>query len=129
MNTTKTVDSADLSDAISTALKDAGITDEHGVGLDQAQRAEIAQTIHAEFEKRGYVVSENVEQPSYENGFLIPGRTCTCDVDHRCDAHDVEAEQKYWLGQLATVPVAVFDQSLAYEPGDPKAFEMDRVGS
>lgn len=60
--------------------------------------------------------------------FLLPGRTCECDLDYRCDAHDDEAEDLYWKGLYLHDSVRIVEvdagQRDAYEPGDPKAFEL-----
>lgn len=67
------------------------------------------------------------------NGFLLTGKDCECDVDFRCANHDDAAEQAYWRGQIygfvKSLPVVVVEENYlreAYEPGSPKAFDLDQ---
>lgn len=47
--------------------------------------------------------------PSPENGWLLPGTECLCDVDFTCPNHDTEAEARWHSQRLAADPVKVRD--------------------
>jgi len=70
--------------------------------------------------------------PSEANGWLLEGRECECDVDSRCANHDTDAENAYYMRligpmgtALALTIAAHIERADAYEPGDPKRFEVD----
>ena len=69
--------------------------------------------------------------PSEANGWLLEGRECECGPEGRCLNHDTDAEAAYWLGKFnsetVVVTVAIEDFADAYEPGDPKRFDLDRI--
>jgi hypothetical protein len=43
-------------------------------------------------------VALDADIPGPQNGFLLPGRECECDVDYHCSNHDTEAEAAYYAG-------------------------------
>lgn len=49
------------------------------------------------------------DAPSPENGWLLPGTECLCDVDYTCPNHDTEAEARWFEQRLAPEPVKVRD--------------------
>lgn len=55
-------------------------------------------------EKRGSSADVTLpsDAPSPENGWLLPGTECECDVDYRCPNHDTEAEARW---HEARIPV------------------------
>lgn len=63
---------------------------------------------------------------SPDDDFLLPGRSCECDVDYKCGNHDDEAEVAYWLGQWKPTvrEPSEADIELAYEPSDPKRYAL-----
>lgn len=54
-------------------------------------------------------IASVVDAPSLENGWLLPGKECECDVDYTCPNHDTEAEARYFSTRLAPEPVKVRD--------------------
>ena len=61
---------------------------------------------------------------SPDDGFLLPGRSCVCDVDYRCGNHDDAAEEAYWFGPWKTAvrEPSGADIELAYDRDDPKRY-------
>lgn len=45
--------------------------------------------------------------------------TCLCDIDYRCEHHDVETEQRFWAELIGLKPLPI-DVANAYDDEDYK---------
>ncbi len=63
-------------------------------------------------------VALNADIPGPQNGFLIPGRECECDVDFRCPNHDTEAEAAYYLSMPGVASAGIKRTADAHEFDD-----------
>lgn len=57
--------------------------------------------------------------------FLMPGATCYCEDDYRCDNHDLEAESAYWGSMYRSERKEVRVDLDAYERGSAKRFALE----